>query len=174
MSYSLDTQVMLILVLIDIQDSQRAIFSIEKGSIRQNYSFSSSHCLLKKSLPAKFPILLTSYHYLENPTLPQPPKPHPHLNFSGIAEEDCRHFPKRIGDILIKLHDVISEFGFRSGKLVSNWNQLFSKITRCTWWKLVDLQVIVMWWAQISYQIRRYTQKGFVAPYIFLAIGNKE
>ena len=156
MPYSLDAQVMPILVLIEVQYSQTAIFSIEKGLIGQNHSSSGSHCLGKKSPLAKFPIPPTSYHFLD---------------FSGIAEEDWRHFLKRI---LIKLHDAISEFGFKSGKLDSNWNELFSKITRCTWWKLVDLQIIVMWSAHISYQIRRYTQKEFIVPHIFLAIGNKE
>ena len=51
MSYSLNTQVMLILVLINVQYSRRAIFSIEKGSIGQNYSSSGSYCLVKKSPP---------------------------------------------------------------------------------------------------------------------------
>ena len=168
MSYSLGSQFMLILVLIDVQHSQRAIFTIEKGSIGQNHSSSGSHCLLKKSSPTKFPI---PPHFLPLFGKPQPP---PYLDFSGIAEEDWRHFLKSIGDILIKLHDLLSEFGFRSGKLDSNWNKLFSKITRCIWWKLVDLQITVMWWAHISYQVRRYTQKEFIIPHIFLAIGNKE
>ena len=123
---------------------------------------------VKKILPNK---ISNSPHFLPLFGKPQPP---PYLDFSGIAEEDWRHFLKRIGDILIKLHDAISEFGFTSGKPDSNWNKLFSKITRCTWWKLVDLQIIVMGWAYISYQIRRYTQKEFIVPHIFLAIGNKE
>ena len=167
MSYSLDTQVILILVLIDVQYSQRVIFSIEKGPIGQNYSSSGSHCLVKKSSPAKFPIPPTSYHYLESPSPSPLSFPPSYLDFSGIAEEDWRHFLKRIGEILIKLHDTISEFGFRSGKLDSNWNKLFSKIIRCTWWKLVDFQIIVMWWAHISYQIRRYTRKSYYTPHIY-------
>ena len=40
MGVSLGTQVMLILVLIDVQDSQKAVFSFEKGSIFQNHSSS--------------------------------------------------------------------------------------------------------------------------------------
>ena len=38
---------------------------------------------------------------------------------------------KRIGDISIKLHDAISEFGFKCGKHDSDWNNLLSIITRC-------------------------------------------
>ena len=45
---------MLILVLIDVQYSQKAIFSFEKGSIGQNHSSSGSH----------HPVI---YRYLENP-----------------------------------------------------------------------------------------------------------
>ena len=66
-SYSLDTQVMLILALIDVWYSQKAIFSFQKGSIGQNHSSSGSHCLVKKSSLAKFLIPPTPYHYLENP-----------------------------------------------------------------------------------------------------------
>ena len=40
---------MLILVLIDVQYSQKAIFSFEKGLIGQNHSSSGSHRLVKKS-----------------------------------------------------------------------------------------------------------------------------
>ena len=112
--YSLDTQVMLILVLINVQYSQRAIFKkvFETGSTGQKHSSSGSYCL------EKFPISPTSYHFL--PLLP----PLPYLDFSGIAEEHWGHFLKRIGDILIKLHDTISEFWLRSGKLDSDWNKL--------------------------------------------------
>ena len=46
-SYFLDTQVMLILVLIDVQYSQKAIFSFEKGMIGRNHSFSGSYCPVK-------------------------------------------------------------------------------------------------------------------------------
>ena len=52
--YSFGTQVILILVLIDIQYSQKAIFSFEEGSIDQNNSSSGSHHLIKKSSPAKY------------------------------------------------------------------------------------------------------------------------
>ena len=48
-SYSLGTQVMLILILIDVQCSQTTAFSFEKGSNRQNHSSSGSHHPLKKS-----------------------------------------------------------------------------------------------------------------------------
>ena len=37
----------------------------------------------------------------------------------------------RIEDILIKVNDAISEFGFRSGKNESDQNKLLSIITRC-------------------------------------------
>ena len=47
-SYSLVTQVMLILVLIDVQHSQKAVFSFEKGSNCQNHSSSSSLHPVKK------------------------------------------------------------------------------------------------------------------------------
>ena len=67
---------MLILILINVQYLQEAIFSFEKGSIGQSHSSSSSYCLVKKfpPLPAKFLILPTlgefppptPYCYLEN------------------------------------------------------------------------------------------------------------
>ena len=52
MSYSLDTQVMSILILIDVQYSQNAVFSLEKCLTFQNHSSSGSIHLLKKS-PSK-------------------------------------------------------------------------------------------------------------------------
>ena len=64
-SYSLDTQVMLILVLIDVQYSQKAVFSFEKGSNCQNHSSSDFLNLVKKSPPSK----------ISNP------RPHPLLLF---------------------------------------------------------------------------------------------
>ena len=45
---------MLILILIDVQYSQNAVFSFEKFSNRQNHSSSDSHHLVKKSPPAVF------------------------------------------------------------------------------------------------------------------------
>ena len=62
---------MLILILIDIQYSQKAVFSFEKGSYCQNQSFSGSLHLLKKSLLSKIsdPPSPTLYWYLENPEL---------------------------------------------------------------------------------------------------------
>ena len=39
---SLDTQVMLILIVIDVHNSQKAVFSFEKGLNCQNHSFSGS------------------------------------------------------------------------------------------------------------------------------------
>ena len=52
MSYFFDTQVMLILILIDVQYSQNAVFSFEKGSNCQNHSSSGSHHPVKNS-PSK-------------------------------------------------------------------------------------------------------------------------
>ena len=72
-SYCLDTQVMLILILIDAQHSRKAVFSFEKGSNCQNHSSDSLHLITPP--PSKvcdpphwgeFPTP-TPYHYLENP-----------------------------------------------------------------------------------------------------------
>ena len=52
MSYSFDKEVMLILILIDIQYSQNAVFSFEKGLNRQNHSSSRFHQPVKKFLPS--------------------------------------------------------------------------------------------------------------------------
>ena len=65
---------------IDVQYSQRAIFSIEKGLIGQNHSSLGSHRLVKISPPAKFPISPTSYQYLERHA-PLSPLPFPILLF---------------------------------------------------------------------------------------------
>ena len=43
---------------------------------------------------------------------------------------------KYTGDVLIKLHDAIWEFGFSSGKPNSNLNELSDIIKRCIWWKV--------------------------------------
>ena len=51
---ALISQIMLILILIDVQYSQNAVFSFEKFSNRQNYSSSCSHHLIKKIPPAVF------------------------------------------------------------------------------------------------------------------------
>ena len=48
--YSLDTQLMAISILIDIQYSQKADFSFEKDLNHQNYSSSGSHHLVKNPL----------------------------------------------------------------------------------------------------------------------------
>ena len=68
-SYSLDPQVMLVLILIDVRYSQKTVFSFEKGSNCQNHSSSGSHHLVKNPPPAKFLIPSTTYRYLENPGL---------------------------------------------------------------------------------------------------------
>ena len=56
-SNSFETQVMLILILIDVQYSQNAGFSFQKFSILQNHSSSCSHHLVKKS-PQQCSLLL--------------------------------------------------------------------------------------------------------------------
>ena len=38
---------MVILILIDVQYLKKVVFSFQKGSNGQNYSFSDSHCLIK-------------------------------------------------------------------------------------------------------------------------------
>ena len=48
-SYSLDTQVMVILILIDVERVQKAVFSFEKGLNCQNHSSLGSLYLVKKS-----------------------------------------------------------------------------------------------------------------------------
>ena len=42
-SYSFETQIMLVLILIDVQYSQNAVFSFGKFSNRQNHSSSDTH-----------------------------------------------------------------------------------------------------------------------------------
>ena len=55
---SLDIQVILILILIDVQYLQKAVFRFEKGLNHQNHSPSASHHLVKKiPFQAKFLIL---------------------------------------------------------------------------------------------------------------------
>ena len=62
------TQVMLILILIDVQYLQNVVFSFEKGLNVQNCSlFNSLHLIKNPSYPAKFLIPLTTSPYLENP-----------------------------------------------------------------------------------------------------------
>ena len=56
-SYSFDTQAMLLLILIDVQYSQNAVFSFEKRSNCQNHSSSGSYCPVKKS-PQQYSLLL--------------------------------------------------------------------------------------------------------------------
>ena len=72
---------MLILILIDVQYSQNAAFSFEKGSNCQNHSTSGSHHLVNKSPPPSHKIFdfppvavgeggiyhTTPYSYFENP-----------------------------------------------------------------------------------------------------------
>ena len=58
---------MLVLILIDVQYSQKAVFSFEKGSDRQNNSSSGSHHPVTPPSPSKIPH--TPHRYLENPVL---------------------------------------------------------------------------------------------------------
>ena len=62
---------MLILILIDVKYSQKAVFSFEKGSNGQNHSSSGCYLLVKKSPPTKFLIAPTPtpYRSLENSDL---------------------------------------------------------------------------------------------------------
>ena len=53
-SYSFETQIMLILILIDVQYPQNAVFNFEKFSSCQNHSSSAFHQLVKKSPPVVF------------------------------------------------------------------------------------------------------------------------
>ena len=62
----MDTQVTLILILIDIQYPRKAALSFKKGLNYQNHS-SSGFRLSKKTPLVKFPIRSTPYRYLENP-----------------------------------------------------------------------------------------------------------
>ena len=57
-SYSLYTQVMLILILNNVQYLHNVISSFEKGSNGQNHSSSDSQHPLKQSIRAKFPIII--------------------------------------------------------------------------------------------------------------------
>ena len=66
-SYSFDTQVTLILILMDVLHSQNAVFSFEKGFNCQNNSSSSSHYPVKNPPIAKFqitlPTIIGTFHY---------------------------------------------------------------------------------------------------------------
>ena len=74
-SISLDKQAMLVLILIDVQYSQKVVPSFEKGSVGKDQSPSVSNPSVKKFPPAKFQMLPhwgkfplhTPYCYLENP-----------------------------------------------------------------------------------------------------------
>ena len=58
---------MLVLILIDVQHSQKALFSFEKGSNGQNHS---SSCSDHPISPSKISNPPTPYRYLENPATP--------------------------------------------------------------------------------------------------------
>ena len=74
---------MVILILIDVQYSHKAVFSFEKGLIGQNHSSSGYHHPVKKFAQANFPAPpLTPYCYLEN---------HVVIN---ILQRNCLFLPK--------------------------------------------------------------------------------
>ena len=58
---------MLILILIDVQYSQKAVYRFEKGSNRQNKSSGSLHAVKIPLSSVKFTIPLTPYRYLGKP-----------------------------------------------------------------------------------------------------------
>ena len=60
---------MLILILIDVQYSQKAIFSFEKDSNCQNHSSPGFLYPVKKSPPPQWKFTPTPYRYSENPGL---------------------------------------------------------------------------------------------------------
>ena len=56
-------------VLIDVQYTQKTIFSFEKGLIGQNHSASGSHCPVKTFTPSKiYDLPLTPYCYWKTTT----------------------------------------------------------------------------------------------------------
>ena len=57
---------MLILILIDVQYSRKAVFSFEKGSNCQNHSSSGSFHPVRKFPPSKISVSPIPYRYLEN------------------------------------------------------------------------------------------------------------
>ena len=71
------TQVMLILILIDVQYSEKAVFNSEIASNCENHSYSGSHHLVKNFPTSKISDLPpplsspTLQRYLEDPALPQ-------------------------------------------------------------------------------------------------------
>ena len=65
-SYFLYTQVMLILILINVQYLQNVVFSFGKGLSGKNHSLSDSHHPVEKSPPDKFTIFRLLSYCLEN------------------------------------------------------------------------------------------------------------
>ena len=61
-SYSLFTQVVTILILIDVQYLQNVVFSFEKGSKGQSHSSSDSQHPIKKYIKQPFPFLHHIYY----------------------------------------------------------------------------------------------------------------
>ena len=69
-SYSLDTQVVLSLILIDVQYSQKAVSSFEKGLHCQNHSSSGSQHPVKKIPPPPSVKFLIPPHWVDTPPPP--------------------------------------------------------------------------------------------------------
>ena len=61
------TQVMLILILINVQLLQNVVFNFEKDLSGQNHSFSDSHHPIEEYPPGKFPIPPYPLTLFENP-----------------------------------------------------------------------------------------------------------
>ena len=79
---------MLILILIDVQYSQNAVFSFEKGLNCQNLSSSGSYCLVKKALPPLPAKFLIPLHWGRNLTSPSPPWRNILVIFSAIKTQE--------------------------------------------------------------------------------------
>ena len=71
---------MLIFILTDVQYSQKAVFSFEKGSDRQNHSSSGSLHPVKK-FPSTIKFLIERGGRIS----PPPPPPYPHFEKPGRA-----------------------------------------------------------------------------------------
>ena len=75
---------MLILILIDVQHSQKAVFGLERGSNCQNHSSSGSLHLAKKSPTVKFPIPLHPLPLFGKPYFASVPKQKNLLTYATV------------------------------------------------------------------------------------------
>ena len=76
---------MLIVILIDVQYSHKAVFSFEKGSIGQNHSSSGSHCLLNQPPPT---------HPTSHPANPPPNFAKPCIWFKYCEDQTNKEIKK--------------------------------------------------------------------------------